>query len=777
MTAVYVLRFVWEKIQKYQHFITPFFFSTFFFKSSTFLHFLLSMFVFPAFDSNYKTRKRTFKSCEACRKRKTKCITTGPEVDTLGCANCVSRGETCDLVSKKKLEHKRQKLEESDHIPASSVTTSIHDSVCSEDEDAYDSLYDQPIPIATEENIHRINSEFLKKKFRFSTNLRQSTFVIIADFEISKDPLHRRPKVEEIPLGPDQVSRMNYMFSIHAFTLSTPGLCEIVDEDLVALFKIYFYKFNSVFPVVFEAEFWELYQRGSVPAIIIYAMVLLVARDDLATPIMARSLRGRGLFDQKLRQFIVTTDTKLRQLFLFLPEIGDTDKLTYLVTHLLLCLNFKPFKFGNEQAVQDFLQALSLAMSMMIQLELYHSKISLAGAAAKSAYLKNVWWVLVIFDRLNAVLNGKSFFIKRRDFDIPRPVDLPHLDQLVEAAFNLEDTVVLIYRPPNANPKDNERDRGIPEMETLPSLPPFNPTDFAHREFLLLRDHRFLREMFAVDDMEDFEGVIPKMSLHQYGKRMSFYLCRVINIFSLFLIRSYGPKPPAIFDSYLVMLSESLLFIHKLVKGNSGHKFLLENSFIVLVVLKFLFVPLASLFRILNSVRKKEMPLREAKSKFDRLKELLKIYISELKPFEKNWWFVEQPLRQVHNLCIFNEDGERHDATEKRSKVAIDSLVDPSDAELVLPLFSSITSPAHYDEALHRADYQNDVSDGLKELKDGPDSEALDRSDILNDIDEPLRSFSWDIDNLGDVFDADSQMVSNFIDSIDEVPRELFNQT
>lgn len=58
-----------------------------------------SMFVFPAFDSNYKTRKRTFKCCRTCRARRLKCIQSN-DYETEGCDICDKDGYVCDLIKK-----------------------------------------------------------------------------------------------------------------------------------------------------------------------------------------------------------------------------------------------------------------------------------------------------------------------------------------------------------------------------------------------------------------------------------------------------------------------------------------------------------------------------------------------------------------------------------------------------------------------------------------------------------------------------------------------------
>lgn len=57
------------------------------------------MFVFPAFNDNYKTRKRTFKCCNNCRVKRVKCQII-KDYEVSGCEYCRKSGLQCSLRSK-----------------------------------------------------------------------------------------------------------------------------------------------------------------------------------------------------------------------------------------------------------------------------------------------------------------------------------------------------------------------------------------------------------------------------------------------------------------------------------------------------------------------------------------------------------------------------------------------------------------------------------------------------------------------------------------------------
>lgn len=63
----------------------------------------MEMFVFPAFNNNFKKRKRTFKCCTNCRTKRIKC-SLSKNYESIGCDHCIKVQGTCDLVSTKQID-------------------------------------------------------------------------------------------------------------------------------------------------------------------------------------------------------------------------------------------------------------------------------------------------------------------------------------------------------------------------------------------------------------------------------------------------------------------------------------------------------------------------------------------------------------------------------------------------------------------------------------------------------------------------------------------------
>lgn len=124
----------------------------------------------------------------------------------------------------------------------------------------------------------------------------------------------------------------------------------------------------------------------------LYAVVLNAARDELAEPILKRSfINQEEDFSKNHISFLNKLDKKIRQLLIFLPELGDTEKLVRLVTQVLLAHCFKYNKFGSEQSSGDIIDCIGYSYSLVILQDFFHKKIVQTGAAKKSAYLRRLW--------------------------------------------------------------------------------------------------------------------------------------------------------------------------------------------------------------------------------------------------------------------------------------------------------------------------------------------------------------------------------------------------
>lgn len=850
------------------------------------------MFVFPAFDSNYKTRKRTFRCCKKCRNKRIRCIILNSDYEYHGCDNCRKQGFICDLIVQSKVKHEddpvaaasasaassssavpqlpsqpvlhtppvaavaplppppeslrgslapvrptqqfhsppqsfvlRQSVssDQGDRkprafslaarsssvgasLPTPSLTNSTsqgngsdqhtspvgaasisnpalvsdsaagslpqHHTVSSNGDENTDLPMSKgdsqsgteswpfstpqyppnpplmhpgaPAPIDNVESvIEKIDWRYLKRHYDFNTTIRQARFYFAKTLTrkqylnskvdtISEEVLTRKHSAKCKKLGIHNVLHYRFLLSLHAFTLNTPGFYEISETDLLKLYEIYFYKVNSVLPIVFEAEFWELYKRNKIPTIISYAIVLVISRDELAEPILARSFVNNGAsFRANQIRFLTELEMKIRQLLIFLPELGDTEKLARLVTQLLLSLNFKFNKFGNEQSSHDLAQCISYAYSLLIHQEFFHVRIAKEGAQKKSVYLKHVWWVIFTLDRFNALMNGKAMFIKRLDFNVARPTDLPSLDKLVGLAYTLEDTLIAVSRPPRVI----DGKETIAAQETTSGDPQFRPGAFIKEEMEFNRDHEKLRALFTEYRKYEtpLDSHLPGIPVEKYRDRAVFFLSRILCNQIVLVLRigqvKYSDDAPDM-DEFSLVLSESFLLLLELWKDGRDAKLVMEIPLVPLIMLVAFSVPLTARMRIISKLKNVSNTSIDFK-RVQKVMDLSKIFLRELKKFGEKWWFVNEvvsAIDSVNNKMTKVSDGSpepkrrrRSSANEpvvKRERVSVDSLVtDPSDVESVLPPLLSITSPGFYDEVITK-----DVSDD----EDGDSGDEMD---------------------------------------------------
>lgn len=834
------------------------------------------MFVFPAFDSNYKTRKRTFRCCKKCRNKRIRCIILNADYDVNGCDNCRAHGFTCDLatplaikkeddaesatsqiqgqnlktepsagnpyaagntysggsqprVSQAQIQGQINALIEnavsspsifsslslpeitrtssqSDdppfknndvkpaNMPLSAVdinagptrpSTSLNlptDGYNSEnkgvtfdgaskaylaEQSTTDSWQFTPpfpptVPVAPyvpsiesiDTIIDKIDWRYLKKHFDFNTTIRQPRFYFAKTLSRKESPslqvetvtevLSRKHSTKSKKLTAHNALHFKFLLSMHAFTLNTPGFCDISDTDLLQLFEIYFYKVNSVFPIVFETEFWELYKRNKIPTTIVYAIVLVTARDELAEPILARSFVDNGTtFRENQVRFLTELEMKIRQVLIFLPELGDTEKLARLITQLLLSLNFKFNKFGNEQSSHDLVECISYAYSLLIHQEFFHVRIAREGAQKKSAYLRRLWWVIFIFDRFNGLMNGKAMFIKRLDFNIARPTDLPHLDELVGIAYALEDTLIAAFRPPRIS-GDKEV---IATQEALEGDPEFRPGDFIEQEMKMIGEHEKLKASFVeYRRYEDpLNGHLPGIPVERYRDRMVLFLLRILSNQIVLILRTgqvkYSDDTPDM-DEFSLILSESFLSLLEMLKDGRGSQLVMEMPIIPLIMLVAFSVPLTTRLRIISKLKNIGNMFVDFK-KVQKVGELSKIYLRELEKFAEKWWFVNEVVSSINTLNLKMDLSDKTQPPKKRKKsipdepkvkrerLSINSLVtDASDVETVLPPLLSITSPGFYDEVITKE--ESDDEDEVESSDDVPDTHLNPEEDLVN---------------------------------------------
>lgn len=580
--------------------------------------------------------------------------------------------------------------------------------------------------------IEKVDHHFLKHHFDFNTTLQRTKVTFkcyrASDRLPSKDLIDgKKIKKEPIDFGDPVIKKeslfnnvfltelniehFKFLLCLHAFTLNTPGFCIISPSDLKKLFEIYFYKVNSIFPMVFEEEFWELYSRNKIPNVMLYAVVLNAARDELAEPILKRSFVNKNVeFSKNYISFLNKLEMKIRQLLMFLPELADTEKLTRLVTQVLLAHSFKYNKFGSEQSSGDITDCIGYAHSLAIHQDFFHKKIIQSGAVKKSLYLRRLWWVLFIFDRFNGLLNGKAFFIRRLDFNIDRPTDMPSLDKLVGLAYTLEDTSIAIYR----TKRKSDKDAAPIQPDKAPGDPEFNPRLIVENEFKLINDPSHNRRNLVVDAISE-NCHLPTISKEVYRNRIIYFLERLVNFWVILILRLSQIKAMnGNFDqdSFLVLLNERIFESFKALRGEHGHKLVITTPVIPLVLLSAFSSPIkAQMFgrRKLSKEADKGRPVESFK--------ITDSYKKELAHFADKWWFIKEVLRtfeQLQQQVETSKDNEplaTHRFERKNvDKLSIGSLLTAvNDAETVLPLQLSIASPGFYEEVFVKEEEDDEV--------------------------------------------------------------------
>lgn len=608
--------------------------------------------------------------------------------------------------------------------------------------------------------IEKVDHHFLKHHFDFNTTLQRTkvTFKcykasdrlpskdLIDGKKIKKEPIDfgdpvikKESLFTNVFLSELNIEHFKFLLCLHAFTLNTPGFCIISPDDLKKLFEIYFYKVNSIFPMVFEEEFWELYSRNKIPNVMLYAVVLNAARDELAEPILKRSFVNKDVeFSKNYLSFLHKLEMKIRQLLMFLPELADTEKLTRLVTQVLLAHSFKYNKFGSEQSSGDITDCIGYAHSLAIHQDFFHKKIIQSGAVKKSLYLRRLWWVLFIFDRFNGLLNGKAFFIRRLDFNIDRPTDMPSLNTLVGLAYTLEDTSIAIYR----TKRKSDKDAAPIQPDKAPGDPEFNPRLIVENEFKLINDPSHNRRNLVVDAISD-NCHLPTISVDVYRNRIIYFLERLVNFWVILILRLSQIKAMNgnyDQDGFLNLLNERIFESFKALRGEHGHKLVITTPVIPLVLLSAFSSPIkAQMFG-----RRKQA----AESENGRRVESFKItdsYKKELAHFADKWWFIKETLRtfeQLQQQVESSKDNEplaTHTLNRKNmDKLSIGSLLTAvNDAETVLPLQLSIASPGFYEEVIVKEEEDDEVeceSPMEPKAKPGASNKALQKMSASSSI-------------------------------------------
>lgn len=448
------------------------------------------MFVFPAFDSNYKTRKRVFRCCERCRAKRIKCRFSDDEKS--GCLSCLKHGEVCSFSPQNNSgstvgQHNINNVTTDSSTPpirSGKVNTqgTYLTNVIPNDDNSTASIVSPTLSESGDVDIKLVTPMYLKQQFNFvvsgmldergyeyvfhdhpkvviNNKISDSTFwhesgihVGYSNPKTSVEDGTTVPRKRKILCKPINASDFHikdkrtykYLLSINAFSLTT-GEYAFTNSEIRRLIDIYFVKINSIFPIVNTLEFWEEYQTNRLPSIVIYAILIVILKDSQAEPILKAMFQRNGKSvddDQVYIDYITELENKIRQILLVLPQLGDYDKLTRLATKLLLSMHFSYDRLGNEESAHDLTDAINLALLMGIHMKRQITDFN----ENKLDHLNNLWWCCYIFDRFNALINSRTLFISLKDFNIDPPRSA-NLLKLTQVAKSLENMLLDIYRP------------------------------------------------------------------------------------------------------------------------------------------------------------------------------------------------------------------------------------------------------------------------------------------------------------------------------------------
>lgn len=670
------------------------------------------MFVFPAFDENYKGRKRTFKCCRKCRSKRMKCTISSIDFEIVGCDNCQKLGLKCDLIKNEESSSNKKKTTRPSAPKSTTPVTEPLDSgqlpsVLQNDVNFpfgndFLSQY-QPImnPLITspcskgnkEESMEDITGEYLYKKYNFVISLSTPKY-LINKIPINGNSTNDIVQTRKLKLRPDQNHIKNSSFyhflqNINAFQLNSPGFVEITPTDLIKLIQIYFFKINSILPVIEEEEFWKSYQQNTISSIIVYSIVLIISNDDLAKPILMKSLRNCDLtkFETHLQKYQEDLEFKIRQLLLVLPELGDIDKLNRLITHVLILLQFGFNNYASEQSSQDLTDAINNAMSLLIHFQSLHDKLISEGLVDKLRYLGELFWTLFILDRFNAMINFKAMFIKREDFNVQLPIENEYLMKLVKVTFSLEDMLVSVYQPKN-NLNQN--------------TPSGNNKLFEENDFFLQQNFINYNPNNQVKQVNEY---LPGyLSLQEYQHRTVFFIEKSIESVIFLGYRSKELKVSqyqVIDQQSLAVASNIKKYFNYLTENQTKNNLLINISIIPLIISIFFSVPITSKMKLLSKLKGK-LALEITQDNVEMIEILLNDYLAIVQNFTRKWWFIEDVIRTLHKMNKQMKKLKNHSYKKnKKWKIAY------GDTN-ALPSIPLVSSPHYYSAIMQSSSESED---------------------------------------------------------------------
>ncbi|KAF8540592.1 hypothetical protein BDD12DRAFT_16785 [Trichophaea hybrida] len=368
--------------------------------------------VFAANNDHYRARKRIFRACQQCKRRRRRCEPPFENHDR--CAGCARDGIACSLVLV---------ANPPPSIPNPSPPQPVNPGLAT-----ISPTTSRPRFVGD------LNPESVFLTSSALPQQRDLTECGVWSSQTPEIPSPHRAHTQNIPR-----TYLAYLDSIGAFSLPTARSRE-------GLINIFFTSVNSILPLVHESVFRVQHADSTVSVPLLHAVLLVAGRHPAASKHLPPGASARS--------FAATTAEKVSALL----HIGiERDRVTLTRIHALLALHSEG-PGGNEAASLQLSTAIHHAYSLGLHL----------NRTVINREEQELWWVLWILDSLQASLCGRPVGIRREDVSVPIPTNTTTwFDASLRITDMLAD-VIALYRPGNTsvgwenrgNGKDGERGVG-----------------------------------------------------------------------------------------------------------------------------------------------------------------------------------------------------------------------------------------------------------------------------------------------------------------------------
>lgn len=240
-----------------------------------------------------------------------------------------------------------------------------------------------------------ITENYLRKHFGFH---------LCGPFLTSSMPFLIEPKPKAIaPVGQLSSAAFQFLRDIEAFTISSKDFL-LETQDIKDLARVFFVKFNRVFPIVPEQQFWEDFNGGNCPTLLVLAIMNISMRDILSRPILERvyvrhlkSINNPYVTRELAYEHAVKIAMKIRHLLLHLPALDDNNKLVRLISYFSLITSYSFVSREYETFTSDLSYALNCCVSLK-----FHQ---VSGNSEIDNYGRNMWLTCQCLHRILEIIN------------------------------------------------------------------------------------------------------------------------------------------------------------------------------------------------------------------------------------------------------------------------------------------------------------------------------------------------------------------------------------